>query len=107
MVVAGGGGGGAGALVVGAGAAAVVTTADGLASVGLGEGEGDSDGVGLGDPAVVATTAGMVGLGFPPPIAAAIAVPPQHSTRNASMMPMIRPVLPTFFFGGWAGGTDG
>ena len=82
-----------------------MATADGLASVGLGEGDGDA--VAVGNPLVVATTAGA-GLGFPPPLtAAAIAVPPQHSTRNAAMMPMIRPVLPTLFFGGWAGGTGG
>jgi hypothetical protein len=95
-------------VVAGAGttaAAAVVTTAVGLASVGLGEGVGDTDG----DAAPTwAAVADGVALPFPPPLTAvAIAVPPQHSTRNAAMMPRIRAFLPTFFFGGWAEGTDG
>jgi hypothetical protein len=99
-------GGGAGSLVVVTGAAAVRTGAAGVLTTGAGVGDSDgltdADGLGilLADD-VVATGAAGLPLSDPP-VYAAIAVPPQHSTRNAETMTMMS-VLRLSFFCGTAG----
>jgi hypothetical protein len=101
-------------VVAGAGTAGAVVAGAVVAGAGVGlfevaSGVGDSDAAfnspAVAVPVAVAVAAGVLVFGLPPPTAAAIAPPPQHSTRMMARIPRTSGLLDFFTAVGtaWAG----